>query len=153
MLLQQTLVNGCWGQLCRLCLKFFLQVKLFQCNFLFLAAETAYFMPSTKVNTGQANDSHSSRTPQRQMAPVKSRERQWYDVGIFKNSSAVVSQFYLLPEETLNASNKVAARFLWHSLHLCIFKYDAHMLDNKMWGFLILQHKLMTTGVLYFMTM
>lgn len=46
------------------------------------------------------------------MAPVKSRERQWYDVGIFKNSSAVVSQFYLLPEETLNASNKVAARFL-----------------------------------------
>lgn len=41
------------------------------------------------------------------MAPVKSRERQWYDVGIFKNSSAVVSQFYLLPEETLNASNKM----------------------------------------------
>ncbi|NXJ10716.1 HCFC2 factor, partial [Odontophorus gujanensis] len=71
------------------------------------AAETAYFMPSTKVNTGQANDSHSSKTPQRQMAPVKSRERQWYDVGIFKNSSAVVSQFYLLPEETLNASNKM----------------------------------------------
>ena len=64
-------------------------------------------MPSTKVNTGQANDSHSSVSPQRQMAPVKSRERQWYDVGIFKNSSAVVSQFYLLPEETLNASNKM----------------------------------------------
>ncbi|XP_015719764.1 host cell factor 2 isoform X3 [Coturnix japonica] len=71
------------------------------------AAETAYFMPSTKVNTGQANDSHSSRAPQRQTAPVKSRERQWYDVGIFKNSSAVVSQFYLLPEEILNASNKM----------------------------------------------
>uniref|UniRef100_A0A8C5U1D0 Host cell factor 1 n=1 Tax=Malurus cyaneus samueli TaxID=2593467 RepID=A0A8C5U1D0_9PASS len=27
---------------------------------------------------------------------VKSRERRWYDVGIFKNNSAVVSQFYLL---------------------------------------------------------
>uniref|UniRef100_A0A663LRB7 Host cell factor C2 n=1 Tax=Athene cunicularia TaxID=194338 RepID=A0A663LRB7_ATHCN len=71
------------------------------------AAETAYVMPSTRVSTGQTNDSHSSKTPQRQMAPVKTRDRQWYDVGIFKNSSAVVSQFYLLPEETLNISNKV----------------------------------------------
>ncbi|XP_075013360.1 host cell factor 2 isoform X4 [Calonectris borealis] len=71
------------------------------------AAETAYIMPSTRVNTGQTNDSHSSKTPQRQMAPVKTRDRQWYDVGIFKNSSAVVSQFYLLPEETLSISNKM----------------------------------------------
>uniref|UniRef100_A0A8D0FTA5 Host cell factor 1 n=1 Tax=Strix occidentalis caurina TaxID=311401 RepID=A0A8D0FTA5_STROC len=71
------------------------------------AAETTYVMPSTRVNTGQTNDSHSSKTPQRQMAPVKTRDRQWYDVGIFKNNSAVVSQFYLLPEETLNISNKV----------------------------------------------
>uniref|UniRef100_A0A8C3K0K5 Host cell factor 1 n=1 Tax=Calidris pygmaea TaxID=425635 RepID=A0A8C3K0K5_9CHAR len=70
------------------------------------AAETAYIMPSTRVNTGQTNDSHSSKTPQRQIAPVKTRDRQWYDVGIFKNNSAVVSQFYLLPEETLNISNK-----------------------------------------------
>jgi len=43
------------------------------------------------------------------MAPVKTRDRQWYDVGIFKNNSAVVSQFYLLPEEALSISNKVAA--------------------------------------------
>uniref|UniRef100_A0A8C0FRN7 Host cell factor C2 n=1 Tax=Bubo bubo TaxID=30461 RepID=A0A8C0FRN7_BUBBB len=71
------------------------------------AAETTYVMPPTRVNTGQTNDSHSSKTPQRQMAPVKTRDRQWYDVGIFKNNSAVVSQFYLLPEETLNISNKV----------------------------------------------
>uniref|UniRef100_A0A8C8ALG0 Host cell factor C2 n=1 Tax=Otus sunia TaxID=257818 RepID=A0A8C8ALG0_9STRI len=71
------------------------------------AAETTYVTPSTRVNTGQTNDSHSSKTPQRQMAPVKTRDRQWYDVGIFKNNSAVVSQFYLLPEETLNISNKV----------------------------------------------
>lgn len=28
--------------------------------FLFLAPETAYAMPSTRVNTGQTNDSHSS---------------------------------------------------------------------------------------------
>uniref|UniRef100_A0A8C0BVL4 Host cell factor C2 n=1 Tax=Buteo japonicus TaxID=224669 RepID=A0A8C0BVL4_9AVES len=41
------------------------------------------------------------------MAPVKPRDRQWYDVGIFKNNSAVVSQFYLLPEETLSISNKM----------------------------------------------
>ncbi|XP_017660085.1 PREDICTED: host cell factor 2 [Lepidothrix coronata] len=70
------------------------------------AAETAYIMPSTRVSTGQTNDSHSSKTPQRPMAPVKARDRRWYDVGIFKNNSAVVSQFYLLPEETLNISNK-----------------------------------------------
>ncbi|NXY47018.1 HCFC2 factor, partial [Ceuthmochares aereus] len=73
------------------------------------AAETAYITPSTRVSTGQTNDSHSSKTPQRQMAPVKTRDRQWYDVGIFKNNSAVVSQFYLLPEETLNFSNKMGS--------------------------------------------
>ncbi|OPJ80459.1 host cell factor 2 isoform B [Patagioenas fasciata monilis] len=71
------------------------------------AAEAAYIVPSTRVNTGQANDSHSSKIPQRQMAPGKTRDRQWYDVGIFKNNSAVVSQFYLLPEETLSNSNKM----------------------------------------------
>ncbi|KFW96676.1 Host cell factor 2, partial [Phalacrocorax carbo] len=38
---------------------------------------------------------------------MKTRDRQWYDVGIFKNNSAVVSQFYLLPEETLSVSNKM----------------------------------------------
>ncbi|KFV74910.1 Host cell factor 2, partial [Dryobates pubescens] len=37
---------------------------------------------------------------------MKTRDRQWYDVGIFKNNSAVVSQFYLLPEETMSVSNK-----------------------------------------------
>uniref|UniRef100_H0ZLN4 Host cell factor C2 n=1 Tax=Taeniopygia guttata TaxID=59729 RepID=H0ZLN4_TAEGU len=68
------------------------------------AAETAYVMPSTRVNTGQTNDSHSSRAAQR--PPVKTRDRRWYDVGIFKNNTAVVSQFYLLPEETLNINSK-----------------------------------------------
>ncbi|XP_030815782.1 host cell factor 2 isoform X3 [Camarhynchus parvulus] len=71
------------------------------------AAETAYVMPSTRVSTGQTNDSHSSRAPQRLPAPVKTRDRRWYDVGIFKNNSAVVSQFYLLPEETLNINSKM----------------------------------------------
>lgn len=46
--------------LCGLCVKFFVSLKLFKYNFLFLAAETAYIMPSTRVNTGQTNDSHSS---------------------------------------------------------------------------------------------
>ncbi|KAM3674417.1 host cell factor 2 isoform 1-T1 [Ammospiza maritima maritima] len=71
------------------------------------AAETAYVTPSTRVSTGQTNDSHSSRAPQRLPVPVKTRDRRWYDVGIFKNNSAVVSQFYLLPEETLNINSKM----------------------------------------------
>uniref|UniRef100_A0A8C0BUG1 Host cell factor C2 n=1 Tax=Buteo japonicus TaxID=224669 RepID=A0A8C0BUG1_9AVES len=53
------------------------------------------------------SEAAETKTSQRQMAPVKPRDRQWYDVGIFKNNSAVVSQFYLLPEETLSISNKV----------------------------------------------
>lgn len=54
------------------------------------------------------------------MAPVKTRDRQWYDVGIFKNNSATVNQFYLLPEETLSNSNKVAANFSLTDLaHRC----------------------------------
>uniref|UniRef100_A0A8C5TZ18 Host cell factor 1 n=1 Tax=Malurus cyaneus samueli TaxID=2593467 RepID=A0A8C5TZ18_9PASS len=48
-----------------------------------------------------------SHTRPAQRPVVKSRERRWYDVGIFKNNSAVVSQFYLLPEETLNINSKV----------------------------------------------
>ncbi|KAI1239230.1 Host cell factor 2, partial [Lamprotornis superbus] len=59
-----------------------------------VAAETAYVMPSTR------------RAPQRPPASVKARDRRWYDVGIFKNNSAVVSQFYLLPEETMNINSK-----------------------------------------------
>lgn len=42
-----------------LCVKFSISLKLFKYNFLFLAAETACIMPSTRVNTGQTNDSHS----------------------------------------------------------------------------------------------
>uniref|UniRef100_A0A8C3RPE7 Host cell factor 1 n=1 Tax=Chelydra serpentina TaxID=8475 RepID=A0A8C3RPE7_CHESE len=72
--------------------------------------ETTFIMPSTKVSIGQTNNStvHLSKTtPLRQMATVKTRERQWYDVGIFKSNSALVSQYYLLPEEKSSISNKV----------------------------------------------
>uniref|UniRef100_A0A8C7EHZ7 Fibronectin type-III domain-containing protein n=1 Tax=Nothoprocta perdicaria TaxID=30464 RepID=A0A8C7EHZ7_NOTPE len=48
-----------------------------------------------------------SRLCIRQMATGRTRDRQWCDVGIFKNNTAVVSQFYLLPEETLSLSSKV----------------------------------------------
>ncbi|XP_037735756.1 host cell factor 2 isoform X1 [Chelonia mydas] len=73
-------------------------------------AETTFIIPSTKVSTVQTNNLtvHLSKTtPLRQMATVKTRERQWYDVGIFKSSSALVSQYYLLPEEKSSISNKV----------------------------------------------
>uniref|UniRef100_A0A8C5EZK1 Host cell factor 1 n=1 Tax=Gopherus evgoodei TaxID=1825980 RepID=A0A8C5EZK1_9SAUR len=73
-------------------------------------AETTFIMPSTKVSTGHTNNStmHLSKTtPLRQIATVKTRERQWYDVGIFKSNTALVSQYYLLPEEKSGLSNKV----------------------------------------------
>ncbi|XP_040346971.1 host cell factor 2 isoform X3 [Herpailurus yagouaroundi] len=37
-------------------------------------------------------------TPSNPVATVKAGERQWCDVGIFKNNTALVSQFYLLPK-------------------------------------------------------
>ncbi|KAM9173211.1 host cell factor 2 isoform 2-T2 [Pangshura tecta] len=73
-------------------------------------AETTFIVPSTKVRTGHTNNStvHLSKTtPIRLMATVKTRERQWYDVGIFKSNAALVSQYYLLPEEKSSISNKV----------------------------------------------
>lgn len=86
------------------------------------------------------------------MAPVKTRDRQWYDVGIFKNNSAVVSQFYLLPEETLSISNKVAANSSLTYLHIHTLESVAHMVDNKKCDFLTLQQDLVLIGVLYFVT-
>ncbi|KYO36444.1 host cell factor 2 [Alligator mississippiensis] len=71
--------------------------------------ESTFIMQSNRVSPGQRNDINEhlpKTTPLRQMATVKTRERQWYDVGIFKNSSALVSQFYLLPEEKASISNK-----------------------------------------------
>uniref|UniRef100_A0A7M4FN10 Host cell factor 1 n=1 Tax=Crocodylus porosus TaxID=8502 RepID=A0A7M4FN10_CROPO len=51
---------------------------------------------------------HQSQQSVNMVLPPEIKERQWYDVGIFKNSSALVSQFYLLPEEKASISNKVA---------------------------------------------
>ncbi|XP_077195852.1 host cell factor 2 [Paroedura picta] len=45
--------------------------------------------------------------PPRQNSRVRGRERRWYDVGIFQSNSALVNQFYLLPEEKVNLSSKV----------------------------------------------
>ena len=42
---------------------------------------------------------------------MKAGERQWCDVGIFKNNTALVSQFYLLPKGKQSIS-KVAIDIL-----------------------------------------
>ncbi|KFO76961.1 Host cell factor 2, partial [Cuculus canorus] len=61
----------------------------------------------TMKNHADATGFKESNAPS--LLPVCTSNRQWYDVGIFKNNSAVVSQFYLLPEETLNFSNKMGS--------------------------------------------
>ncbi|KFW09150.1 Host cell factor 2, partial [Eurypyga helias] len=66
--------------------------------------------PENKI-TQEAMKNHADATGFKEsnapsLLPICTSNRQWYDVGIFKNSSAVVSQFYLLPEETLRISNK-----------------------------------------------
>jgi host cell factor len=43
---------------------------------------------------------------------VKAGERQWCDVGIFKNNSALVSQFYLLPKGKQSISKVTIGIFL-----------------------------------------
>lgn len=42
------------------------------------------------------------------MATVKAGERQWCDVGIFRNNTALVSQFYLLPKGKQGTSKVTA---------------------------------------------
>lgn len=72
-------------------------------------AETTFIMSSTKVSAPQTNNStvHLSKTTSpNQMATVK-RDRQWYDVGIFKSNNALVNQYYLLLEEKASISNKM----------------------------------------------
>uniref|UniRef100_A0A8D0FTB4 Host cell factor 1 n=1 Tax=Strix occidentalis caurina TaxID=311401 RepID=A0A8D0FTB4_STROC len=62
--------------------------------------------PENKI-TQETMKNHADATGFKESNAPSLLDRQWYDVGIFKNNSAVVSQFYLLPEETLNISNKV----------------------------------------------
>ncbi|KFP69779.1 Host cell factor 2, partial [Acanthisitta chloris] len=69
-----------------------------------VAAPDNKITQETVKNSTDATGFKESNAPS--VLPVctstKPRDRQWYDVGIFKNNSAVVSQFYLLSEETLN---------------------------------------------------
>ncbi|KFO05166.1 Host cell factor 2, partial [Balearica regulorum gibbericeps] len=70
-----------------------------------VAAPENKITQETMRNHADATGFKESNAPS--LLPVCTSNRQWYDVGIFKNNSAVVSQFYLLPEETLSTSNKM----------------------------------------------
>ncbi|KFQ77285.1 Host cell factor 2, partial [Phaethon lepturus] len=70
-----------------------------------VAAPENKITQETLKNHADATGFKESNAPS--LLPVCTSNRQWYDVGIFKNNSAVVSQFYLLPEETLSIPNKM----------------------------------------------
>ncbi|KFP47754.1 Host cell factor 2, partial [Cathartes aura] len=70
-----------------------------------VAAPENKITQETMKNHADATGFKESNAPS--LLPVCTSNRQWYDVGIFKNNSAVVSQFYLLPEETLSIPNKM----------------------------------------------
>ncbi|XP_023605619.1 host cell factor 2 isoform X5 [Myotis lucifugus] len=58
-------------------------------------------LPATKISrveTHAAAMPFSKETPSNPVTTTKAGERQWCDVGIFKNNTALVSQFYLLPK-------------------------------------------------------
>nr|KAF6495158.1 host cell factor C2 [Rousettus aegyptiacus] len=58
-------------------------------------------LPATKISRVEAHAAAmpcSKETPSNPVATMKAGERQWCDVGIFKNNTALVSQFYLLPK-------------------------------------------------------
>ncbi|XP_075407188.1 host cell factor 2 isoform X2 [Tenrec ecaudatus] len=59
-------------------------------------------LPASKISRVETQPTASlpcsKETPNSPAASTKA-ERQWYDVGIFKNNTALVSQFYLLPKE------------------------------------------------------
>nr|KAF6373819.1 host cell factor C2 [Pipistrellus kuhlii] len=58
-------------------------------------------LPATKISrveTHTAAMPFSKETPSTPVTTTKAGERQWCDVGIFKNNTALVSQFYLLPK-------------------------------------------------------
>nr|KAF6368624.1 host cell factor C2 [Myotis myotis] len=58
-------------------------------------------LPATKISrveTHAAAMPFSKETSSNPVTTTKAGERQWCDVGIFKNNTALVSQFYLLPK-------------------------------------------------------
>uniref|UniRef100_A0A2I3G7N3 Host cell factor C2 n=1 Tax=Nomascus leucogenys TaxID=61853 RepID=A0A2I3G7N3_NOMLE len=63
--------------------------------------DETYALPATKISRVETHATatpFSKETPSNPVATVKAGERQWCDVGIFKNNTALVSQFYLLPK-------------------------------------------------------
>ncbi|XP_012874557.1 PREDICTED: host cell factor 2 [Dipodomys ordii] len=62
-------------------------------------------LPATKISRVEVHATamtFSKETPSNPVAMVKAGERQWCDVGIFKNNTALVNQFYLLPKGKQN---------------------------------------------------
>lgn len=60
-----------------------------------------YALPATKISRVETHATATpffKETPSNPVATMKGGERQWCDVGIFKNNTALVSQFYLLPK-------------------------------------------------------
>nr|XP_058936282.1 host cell factor 2 isoform X1 [Kogia breviceps] len=58
-------------------------------------------LPATKISRVEAHAAvmpFSKETPSNPVTTMKAGEQQWCDVGIFKNNTALVSQFYLLPK-------------------------------------------------------
>nr|XP_054952033.1 host cell factor 2 isoform X2 [Pan paniscus] len=63
--------------------------------------DETYALPATKISRVETHATatpFSKETPSNPVATVKAGEQQWCDVGIFKNNTALVSQFYLLPK-------------------------------------------------------
>uniref|UniRef100_A0A6I8NVM5 Host cell factor 2 n=1 Tax=Ornithorhynchus anatinus TaxID=9258 RepID=A0A6I8NVM5_ORNAN len=72
--------------------------------------ETTFVPPMPKISGAETNDCTiplSKKVPLKSVTPGKAGDRRWCDVGIFKNNTALVSQFYLLPSGTSSISNKV----------------------------------------------
>ncbi|XP_059101620.1 host cell factor 2 isoform X5 [Peromyscus eremicus] len=66
-------------------------------------------LPATKISRVEVHASatpFSKETPSNPVAVLKT-EQQWCDVGIFKNNTALVSQFYLLPKGKQSMSKNV----------------------------------------------
>ncbi|XP_029457371.1 host cell factor 2 isoform X2 [Rhinatrema bivittatum] len=73
-----------------------------------LVPKSSNMLLETKLCNNQAKEPFAQlpSTASLRQSTVVRTERPWYDVGIFKSNSTVVSQYYLLPEEKPSISNK-----------------------------------------------
>uniref|UniRef100_A0A452UXG2 Host cell factor C2 n=1 Tax=Ursus maritimus TaxID=29073 RepID=A0A452UXG2_URSMA len=74
--------------------------------------DEACALPATKISRVEAHATampFSKETPSNPAATMKAGERQWCDVGIFKNNTALVSQFYLLPKGKQSISKVIGS--------------------------------------------